>query len=140
MDKLVNVLFVCIGNTCRSQMAEGFARAHGGGVIDVRSCGTSAMGVVNGASIDAMAEVGIDISNQTSDQWTGEMAEWAHVVVTLGCCSADELCPINYGGRKEDWPIADPLGRTPDVMASVRDDIEERVKRLIEECREVKGE
>ena len=114
-------------------MAEGFARARGGGVIEVRSSGTAALGVVNGGATDAMAEVGIDISGQSSDQLTDAMLDWADSVITLGCCSADEICPVGFKGEKVDWPIRDPYGASMDLMRSVRDDIEERVDALIKE-------
>ena len=114
-------------------MAEGFARARGDGVIEVRSAGTAALGEVNDVSTDAMAEVGIDISGQTSDQLTDEMLDWADFVITLGCCSADELCPVTYDKEKQDWPIRDPYGASLDFMRTVRDDIEARVDALIKE-------
>lgn len=125
------VLFVCVGNTCRSQMAEGFARHYGKDKIEVRSAGTSASGFVNRSTIEAMKEVGIDISSQTSDQVTDEMLGWADIVVTLGCCTADNLCPVGYMGKKLDWKIDDPLGRPWAVMQRVRNDIEQRVKELL---------
>ncbi len=125
------LLFVCVGNTCRSQMAEGFAKRYGGDSVEVRSAGTSAAGYVNKSTIRAMEEVGIDISKQTSDQLTDEMLEWADVVVTLGCCSADELCPAGSRADALDWKIEDPLGRPWEVMQRVRDDIEKKVRELI---------
>lgn len=125
------ILFVCVGNTCRSQMAEGFAKRYGNGSVEVRSAGTSASGYVNKSTIEAMKETGIDISGQTSQQVTEEMIKWADVVVTMGCCSADTLCPPDYEGRKIDWKIDDPLGRPWEVMRRVRDDIENKVKELI---------
>lgn len=131
MADLPKILFVCIGNTCRSQMAEGFARFHSQGEVEVKSAGTSAMGIVNRAAIGMMKEKGIDISGQTSKQLTDEMLRWADVVVTLGCCSADDLCPVSFHGSKMDWPIEDPLGKDMEVFRKVRDDIEKRVKGLI---------
>ncbi len=125
------ILFVCVGNTCRSQMAEGFARFLGAGRVEARSAGTSAAGFVNSTTIEVMRERGVDISGQTSDQLTEEMLLWADVVVTLGCCSADDLCPISYGGEKQDWPIEDPLGRPMEETRRIRDEIEERVRDLI---------
>jgi arsenate reductase len=125
------ILFVCVGNTCRSQMAEGFAKHHGKGLVEVRSAGTSAAGSVNRSTIQAMMEVDIDISGQRSDQLTNEMLGWADVVVTMGCCPADQFCPVDFKGRKYDWKIEDPLGRPWAVMQRVRDDIEKRVKELI---------
>ncbi len=130
------ILFVCVGNTCRSQMAEGFALYHDNGQIEVRSAGTSAAGFVNPGTIEVMRERGIDISGQTSDQLTDEALHWADCVVTLGCCSADEICPLSYKGEKYDWPIEDPLGRPIEDSRRIRDDIEARVKGLIfHECR-----
>lgn len=127
------VLFVCVGNTCRSQIAEGFANALGRGKIEVRSAGTSATGHVNKATIEAMKERGIDISAQSSKQLTDEMIDWADVVVTLGCCSAGMLCPADFKGKKTDWKIEDPLGRPPEVLSRVRDEIERKVKEIIAE-------
>jgi len=114
-------------------MAEGFARTHANGKVEVRSAGTSAMGYVNADTIEAMAEAGVDISSQTSKQLKDDMLDWADVVVTLGCCSADGLCPVTFKGVKLDWPIEDPLGRPPVVIRRVRDDIERRVAALIAE-------
>lgn len=127
------ILFVCIGNTCRSQMAEGFARHYGKDAVDVRSAGTNAMASVNSATIDAMKDIGIDISNHAAKQLTYEMIEWADIVVTLGGLPASSLCPPSYTGGKLDWNIADPLGRPPEVMRAVRDDIGRRVRELIDE-------
>ncbi len=133
MSAKKKILFLCVGNSCRSQMAEGFAKVYGRGRVEVRSAGTAASGIVNRQAVEAMKEKGIDISSQTSDQLTDEMLEWADVVVTMGCCSADELCPVDFKGRKYDWPVDDPLGRPWEVMQRVRDDIEARVKALLEE-------
>ncbi|MEK7880815.1 MAG: arsenate reductase ArsC [Deltaproteobacteria bacterium] len=148
------ILFVCVGNSCRSQMAEGFAKAYGRDTVEVKSAGTCASGIVHRGAIEAMAEKGIDISAQTSIQLTDDMIEWAEIVVTTGCCSADELylnvgqgfspavkdadlkvCPTGHKAEKYDWPIGDPLGRPWEVMQSVRDDIEERVKNLLEDIK-----
>ncbi len=125
------ILFVCVGNTCRSQMAEGFARRYGGEGVEVRSAGTSAAGYVSKSTVKAMEEVGIDISGHASKQLTEEMLEWADVVVTLGCRPASELCPVTFKGEKLDWKIDDPLGRPWEVMVRVRDDIEKKVRGLI---------
>jgi arsenate reductase len=114
-------------------MAEGLARYIGGEKLEVKSAGTAATGFVNRNIIEAMAERGIDISGQTSDQLTDEMIRWADVVVTLGCCTADELCPLSFKGKKHDWPIEDPLGRPMELTRRVREEIETRVKALISE-------
>lgn len=126
------ILFVCVGNTCRSQMAEGFAKAWGGDSIEVKSAGTSAMGIVNRATMEAMKEIGIDISDHESKQLTLDMIEWADIVVTLGCASAQDICPPSYKGQKIDWKVGDPLGKPPEVMRAVRDDIGNKVKGLID--------
>ena len=134
------ILFMCIGNTCRSQMAEGFARSYGEGFVEIKSAGTHAFGEVNRGTALSMAEIGIDISGQSSDQFEESMVEWADVVVTLGCCRADDLCPSDYQGRKIDWPIADPFGGSMDMMNQVRDDIDERVKGLFRELNLSEGD
>ncbi|MBI5888673.1 MAG: arsenate reductase ArsC [Deltaproteobacteria bacterium] len=126
------ILFICVGNTCRSQMAEGFARRYGNGLVDVKSAGTAATGYVNEETIEAMREEGIDISAQSSRQVTNELIKWAEMVVTLGGQSADSICPADYMGGKIDWPIKDPLGRPRELMEMVKDDIHGRVKDLIE--------
>lgn len=126
-------LFVCVGNTCRSQMAEGFARAIGGDSVEVKSAGTSAAGIVNRSVIEAMREVDIDISSQSSNQLTDELLNWADTIITLGCCPAEDICSEDFGGRKQDWPIDDPLGRPREFMERVRDDIEARVRNLLKE-------
>ena len=132
MSDSKRILFVCIGNTCRSQIAEGFARFHGGADFEVKSAGTSAMGHIVEGTIDIMAESGIDITGHTSDQFTPKLLDWADVIVTLGCCSADELCPADFTGQKHDWPIRDPLGMGQEFFRDVRDDIEHRVKELLD--------
>ncbi|MBI5455304.1 MAG: arsenate reductase ArsC [Deltaproteobacteria bacterium] len=131
--RLKKILFVCVGNTCRSQMAEGFANRYGNGKIEAMSAGTSAAGIVNGYTIDAMKEIGIDISGHTSVQLTREMIEWADIVVTLGCSSAETLCPSSYDGKKYDWKVEDPLGRPWEFMQRVRDSIGRKVRELIDD-------
>jgi arsenate reductase len=111
-------------------MAEGFARTYGEGYVEVKSAGTHALGEVNAGSIASMADIGIDISGQTSDQFDEAMVDWADVVVTLGCCRADDLCPQGFEGRKIDWPVDDPYGGSVDMMNRVRDDISERLNGL----------
>ncbi len=113
-------------------MAEGFARALGGDGVEVKSAGTSAMGIVNRETIKVMSECGIDISTQTSDYFRDDMVVWADYVITLGCCSAKELCPVTFKGAMEDWPIEDPLGCPWEDFIRIRDDIGARVKDLLE--------
>jgi len=112
-------------------MAEGFAKFYGNGKVEVRSAGTAASGFVNKSTIEAMKEIGIDISAQTSKQLTDEMLDWADLVVTMGCCSASDLCPVSFKGKMYDWKIGDPLGRPWEVMQQVRQDIEDKVKGLL---------
>lgn len=135
MAEPLKVLFVCIGNTCRSQMAEGFARRYGAGVVEARSAGTYSTGYLNEPTIEAMAEVGVDITSHASEQITREHIDWADMVVTLGCCPSDELCPSGFKGEKRDWKIRDPFGMPPDFMRTVRDEIEKKVRGLIDEKR-----
>ncbi|VAW37152.1 Arsenate reductase [hydrothermal vent metagenome] len=115
-------------------MAEGFAKtlALQGANISVMSAGTGASGIVNGDTIRVMKEAGIDISANTSDRLTDELIAASDIVVTLGCCCASELCPCNYKGVTLDWEVEDPMGQPWEVMQRVRDDIEDRVRRLVE--------
>lgn len=133
------VLFVCIGNSCRSQMAEGFMRLHGKRSFEPLSAGTAACGVVNRDTAAAMKEAGVDISDQTSKQLTDDMIDEADAVVTLGCIPASRLCPPSYAGKMYDWKIEDPLGMGHEFMERVRDDIEKRVVELIRELKDGDG-
>jgi arsenate reductase len=126
------VLFVCIGNMCRSQMAEGFARALGGDFLEPWSAGTNPTGLVSGDAVKVMAEKGIDISEQMSKGLDAvPMAEMDYVV-TMGCCSPGKICPVTYAGEKLEWDIEDPIGKPIEVFRRVRDDIERRVRALVE--------
>lgn len=118
-------------------MAEGFARAYSDGKIGVKSAGTSAYGEVVKPTIEAMREKGIDISEQTSKQLTPDQLEWADVVISMADYSADQLCPDSFQGRKIDWKIHDPYGGSMDTYRISRDEIEYRVKVLIDDIREV---
>ncbi len=132
----MRLLFLCTGNSCRSQMAEGWARALGDDTLEVRSAGLEAHGK-NPRAIAVMAESGIDISGQESSVLTPEMLQWADHVVTV-CGHADEHCPaLPPGTRKEHWPLEDPAratGSEEEVMAvfrASRDDIRRRVEDLL---------
>ena len=132
-----HLLFVCTGNSCRSQMAEGYARHLGGGDFEVRSAGLEAHGE-NPRAIAVMAEEGIDISSQESTLLTKEMFEWADVVVTV-CGHAGEHCPaLPPATWKEHWPLEDPARATGSeekvsaVYRASRDDIRRRVERFLE--------
>ncbi|MBI5588562.1 MAG: hypothetical protein HY889_09395, partial [Deltaproteobacteria bacterium] len=99
--------------------------------IEVESAGTSASGVVHPTAVSVMKEKGIDISLQHSKQFKDNMLFGAHIVVTLGCCTASALCPVAFKGKKIDWEIQDPIGMPLDFYRGVRDEIEERVKGLL---------
>jgi arsenate reductase len=137
----VNILFVCTGNSCRSQTAEGWARQFAPPDWRIGSAGIEAHGKNPGA-IAVMREVGIDISTQESTRVTDAMINTADVVVTV-CGHADEHCPVlPPGTRKEHWPLNDPAkatGTEEEIMAvfrATRDDVEERVAELIAHLRE----
>ncbi len=132
----MNLLFLCTGNSCRSQMAEGWARTLGGADLQVRSAGIEAHGK-NPRAIAVMAEAGVDISDQASTRLTDEMLEWADLVVTV-CGHADEHCPaLPPGTRKEHWPLEDPARATGSeeavmkVFRASRDAIRQRVEELL---------
>ena len=138
MDGSVRILFVCTGNSCRSQMAEGFARHFGAGTVEVRSAGIEAHGK-NPRAIEVMADAGFDISGQESTVLTDEMLEWADLVVTV-CGHADEHCPVLPADTaKIHWPLDDPAraaGSDEEIVAvfrACRDDIRDRVERLLDE-------
>jgi arsenate reductase len=124
------VLFVCIHNAGRSQMAAGYLTALGKGQIEVRSAGSIPGDKVNPVAVQAMAEEGIDISTQTPKILTTESVQASDVVITMGCGDA---CPIFPGKRYEDWKLDDPAGQGIDMVRKVRDDIRGRVEALIGE-------
>ncbi len=137
---MVKVMFLCTGNSCRSQMAEGFARERGKGLIDAYSAGISPAGV-NPNAVRAMTEIGIDISAQSSESIDLELLDRMDMVVTL-CGHANEMCPVTPTHIKRlHWPIDDPVGTTgtdEEVMAAfrkARDEIGIRVKSLVESLR-----
>jgi arsenate reductase len=123
------VVFVCVENSNRSQMAEAFARIHGAGKVEAYSAGSRPSGRVNPKAIEAMKELGYDLTTHTSkglDAFNGKEFE---VAVTMGC--GDE-CPLVLAKRRMDWRIPDPKDMTPDQFRQVRDLIETKVKDLIE--------
>ncbi len=125
-----SVLFLCVHNAGRSQMAAGFLRAIAGDSVEVYSAGSAPAAQVNPVAADAMAEKGIDITAATPQRWTDSLARLADVIVSMGC--GDE-CPIFPGTRRVDWELDDPSGRNLDFVRRVRDDIELRVQRLVDE-------
>jgi arsenate reductase (thioredoxin) len=126
------VLFVCVHNAGRSQMAAAFLTHHGGDRVVVRSAGTAPGDRVNPAVVEAMAEVGIDLGalGAHPKRLTGELIEPSDVVITMGC--GDE-CPFVPGKRYLDWPLDDPAGKGVDDVRPIRDEIERKVLALLDE-------
>ena len=130
ITKKPSVLFVCVHNAGRSQMAAAFLTALGEGRIEVRSAGSQPADKVNPAAVEAMAELGIDMSAEIPKVLTTEAVKDSDVVITMGC--GDE-CPYFPGKRYEDWVLDDPAGQDLDVVRRVRDEIRRRVERLVAE-------
>lgn len=124
------VLFLCVHNAGRSQMAAGWLRHLAGDRVHVLSGGSEPASEVNPMAVEAMAEVGIDISRQSPTRWTPETLGAADVVITMGCGDA---CPVIPGKRYLDWELADPAGRGIDEVRPIRDEIEGRVRGLLAE-------
>lgn len=138
MPESLNILFLCTGNSCRSQMAEGWARRIGGDDVEVQSAGIEAHGQ-NPRALAVMREVGIDISGQQSTIVSDEMLQMADVVVTV-CGHADEQCPVLPPNvKKVHWPLTDPAkatGTEEEILAefrATRDEVETRVRGLLAE-------
>jgi arsenate reductase (thioredoxin) len=132
-----SVLFVCIHNAGRSQMAAGFLRELGGDAVEVRSAGSDPGPHVNPAAVEAMAEVGIDISAQSPKILTSGAVETSDVVITMGCGDA---CPIFPGISYRNWELDDPAGQGIDAVRPIRDEIRTRVQALITELLSEKEE
>jgi protein-tyrosine-phosphatase len=124
------VVFLCVHNAGRSQMAAGWLEHLGGPGVEVFSGGSDPAGEVNPAAIDAMAEVGIDIAQQFPKPWTDDVLRAADVIVTMGC---GDTCPVFPGVRYLDWQIDDPAGLGAAQVRPIRDDIEGRVRALMGE-------
>jgi protein-tyrosine-phosphatase len=124
------VLFVCIHNAGRSQMAAGYMEALSGGRVTVRSGGSEPGNQINPIAIEAMAEEGIDISRGVPQLMTTEQVRDSDVVITMGC---GDVCPIFPGKRYEDWELVDPKGKSIDEVRPIRDDIKRRVEELLAE-------
>jgi len=122
------ILFLCVHNAGRSQMAAGFAREFGGEHVVVHSAGSAPGEVLNPAVVEVMREKGIDISNEAPQKLTNEMGLQANVIVTMGCGDA---CPVYPGKRYVDWELVDPAGKGVDEVRGIRDDIEQRVRDLL---------
>jgi protein-tyrosine-phosphatase len=124
------VLFVCIHNAGRSQMAAGFATSLSRGAVEVRSGGSEPGNEVNPVAIAAMLEVGIDISRGVPQLMTTEAVRDSDVVITMGC---GDVCPIFPGKRYEDWDLTDPSGLPIEAVRPIRDEIKTRVEALLSE-------
>jgi arsenate reductase (thioredoxin) len=124
------VLFVCVHNAGRSQMAAALLDHHAGGRVHVRSAGSTPSDELNPAVVAAMAEVGVDVSKEFPKPLTDEVTRAADVIVTMGCGDA---CPVYPGKRYSDWGLADPEGLTLDDIRPIRDEIDRRVQALLTE-------
>jgi arsenate reductase len=122
------VLFVCVHNAGRSQMAAGWLTALAGDRVETRSAGSEPAGQINPVAIEAMHEVGIDIAGQRPKILTGDAVRESDVVITMGC---GDSCPIYPGKRYEDWQLTDPAGQPIEVVRAVRDQIRDRVRNLL---------
>ena len=124
------VLFVCVHNAGRSQMAAGLVRLRSEGRIHVRSAGSDPADTINPAVIEAMAEIGVDMSEEFPKPLTDEVVRAADVVITMGCGDA---CPIYPGKRYEDWALEDPAGQDLETVRQIRDDLDGRIRVLVGE-------
>ena len=125
-----SVLFLCVHNAGRSQMAAGFTRHLGGSKVDVFSGGSEPATHLNEAAVAAMSEIGIDISRELPQPWADEIVRAADVVVSMGCGDA---CPVYPGKRYADWELDDPAGKSVEDVRPIRDEIERRVRALLGE-------
>ncbi len=129
-----SVLFVCVHNAGRSQMAAGWLTSLGGDRVEVRSAGSTPADQINPVAVSAMAEVGIDIIYQRPKILTVDAVRSSDVVITMGC---GDTCPIFPGKRYEDWDLEDPAGKGITAVRRVRDEIRGRVQRLLDELLDI---
>ncbi|MBV6761406.1 arsenate reductase ArsC [Rhodococcus opacus] len=130
MSTTLSVLFVCVHNAGRSQMAAGFLTHLAGSAIEVRSAGSAPADQVNPAAVEAMAEIGIDISAESPKILTVDAVQASDVVITMGC---GDTCPVFPGKSYRDWVLEDPAGRGVDAVRPIRDEIKAKVEALIAE-------
>jgi protein-tyrosine-phosphatase len=130
VSEVPEVLFVCVHNAGRSQMAAALLDHHAQGRVHVRSAGSAPAREVNAAVVEALAELGVDISKELPKPLTDEAARAADVVVTMGCGDA---CPVYPGKRYLDWELADPAGQGLEAVRPIRDAIDRRVRALLNE-------
>jgi len=124
------VLFVCVHNAGRSQMAAGWLKHLAGDSVEVRSAGSAPRDQINPVAVEAMREVGIDIVGNVPQLLEYDTAKSSDVIVTMGC---GDTCPVFPGKRYEDWELTDPAGQPIEVVRRVRDEIRERVEKLVSE-------
>ncbi len=132
MTRKPEVLFVCVHNAGRSQMAAALLAHHAGGAVDVRSAGSAPADSINPAVCEAMAEIGLDLSREIPKKLTTDAVEAADVVITMGCGDA---CPVFPGKRYLDWQLEDPAGKGVEDVRPIRDEIDRRVRELLAELR-----
>jgi len=125
-----SVLFVCIHNAGRSQMAAGYLRHLGGDRVEVRSAGSAPAAEINPAAVAAMAEEGIDIASEQPKVLTTDAVQLSDVVITMGC---GDTCPFYPGKRYEDWVLDDPAGQGIEAVRPIRDEIRRRIEDLLAE-------
>ena len=135
MSEKPTVLFVCVHNAGRSQMAAGYLAHLSGGAVEVLSAGSEPKDQINPTAVAAMAEDGIDITGNVPKILTTEAVQESDVVITMGC---GDTCPIFPGKRYEDWELADPAGQGIDAVRPIRDDIKARIMQLLSEILPVK--
>lgn len=128
MSDQPSVLFVCVHNAGRSQMAAGYLTALSGGEVEVRSAGSAPAEAVNPAAVEAMREVGIDLASQTPKLLTPDAVQASDVVITMGC---GDTCPVFPGRRYLDWDLPDPAGQGVEAVRPIRDEIRTRVEALL---------
>jgi len=127
-EHVPQVLFLCVHNAGRSQMAAALLTHHAGNRVRVRSAGSAPADTINPAAVAVMAELGIDITGEQPKVLDYDTVETSDVVVTMGC---GDTCPVFPGKRYLDWQLTDPAGQPPDVVRRVRDDIDHRVRQLL---------
>jgi len=130
MTHVPEVLFVCVHNAGRSQMAAALLAHHAAGAVVVRSAGSAPADTINPAVREAMAEIGIDLTDATPKKLTTDAVEASDVVITMGCGDA---CPVFPGKRYLDWQLDDPAGLGVDAVRPIRDEIERRIRHLLSE-------
>jgi arsenate reductase (thioredoxin) len=124
-----SALFVCVHNAGRSQMAAGLLRELSGGAVEVRSAGSLPAEQINPVAVEAMREIGIDIAVESPKVLTTDAVRASDVVITMGC---GDVCPVFPGKRYEDWELDDPAGQGIDAVRPIRDDIERRIRSLLD--------